>query len=131
LIVGSTADVAGKSILELEKPFIDVAGSASGVKASTLEDELYLNSLQNIASVIAFNCNVESESSQCFCSTRQKAKEMVERCLTLFDNSTSEFNAAFEGFAEACNTDTSDEGLFQRRKAIVSLLSSYAFATAR
>jgi len=131
LIVGNAAEVVGKNILELEKPFIDVEGTTSGVKASSLEDELYLNSLQTIASVIAFNCDVENESSQCFCSTKQKAKEMVERCLTLFDTSTDEFNAAFEGFSEACSADSSDEGLFKRRKAIVSLLSSYAFATSK
>lgn len=131
LIVESAEDVVGKSILELEKSFIDVAGTASGVSASTLEDELYLNSLQTIASVIAFNCDVESESSQCYCATKPKAKEMVERCLTLFDPSTDEFKAALDGFTEACGTEATDDGLFKRRKAIVSLLSSYAFATSR
>lgn len=131
LVVSKPEDVLGKSILELEKSFIDVEGTTSGVKASSLEDELYLNSLQNIASVIAFNCDVESESSQCFCSTREKAKAMVERCLTLFDSTSAEFTAAFDGFAEACSADTSDDGLLKRRKAIVSLLSSYAFATSK
>lgn len=131
LIVESAENVVGKSILELETSFIDVAGTASGVSASTLEDELYLNSLQTIASVIAFNCDVESESSQCYCATKPKAKEMVERCLTLFDPSTDEFKAALDGFAEACSAEATADGLFKRRKAIVSLLSSYAFATSR
>jgi hypothetical protein len=131
LIYGNAAEVVGKSILDLEKLFIDVEGTSSGVKASSLEDELYLNSLQTIASVIAFNCDVESESSKCFCSTKAKAREMVERCLTLFDTASDEFTAAFEGFSEACSADASDEGLLKRRKAIVSLLSSYAFATSR
>jgi len=131
LIVGNAADVVGKSILDLEKSFIDVEGTTSGVNAASLDEELYLNSLQTIASVVAFNCDVEDESSKCFCSTREKAREMVQRCLSLFDPSSVEFSEAFGGFAEACSANDSDAGLFKRRKAIVSLLSSYAFATSR
>lgn len=125
------AKVVGKSVLELEKSFIDVEGSATGVRASSLEDELYLNSLQNVASVVAFNCDVTSDSSPCFCSTSQKAEEMMMRCLTLFDPASVDFKIGLLSFAAACSGDTSEEGLLKRRKAIVSLLSSYAFATSR
>lgn len=131
LIVSKPEDVLEKSALAIEKSFIDINGTTSGVDASSLDDELYLNSLQNVASVIAYNCDVENDSSQCFCATKEKAKAMVERCLPLFEPSSEEFEAAYQGFSEACSADASDEGLFKRRQAIVSLLSSYAFATSK
>ena len=134
LISGEQATLAGKSVLDLEKKFIDVVGADAGVRADGLEDELYLNSLVTIASVAAFNCDVRSTPNNlCNCSTKSDASAMLGRCLKLFDQSSEAFQKAVDSLADAenCGAPENALGFLKRRKAITSLISSYAFATAK
>ncbi len=134
LISGEQTTLAGKSVLDLEKKFIDVVGADAGVRADGLEDELYLNSLVTIASVAAFNCDVRSSSNTfCNCSTKSDASAMLGRCLKQFDQSSEAFQKAVDGLADAenCGAPENALGFLKRRRAITSLISSYAFATAK
>ena len=134
LISGEQATLAGKSVLDLEKKFIDVVGADAGVRADGLEDELYLNSLVTIASVAAFNCDVRSTPNNlCNCSTKSDASAMLGRCLKQFDQSSEAFQKAVDSLADAenCGAPENALGFLKRRRAITSLISSYAFATAK
>jgi hypothetical protein len=134
LISGEQTTLAGKSVLDLEKKFIDVVGADAGVRADGLEDELYLNSLVTIASVAAFNCDVRSSSNTfCNCSTKSDASAMLGRCLKQFDQSSDAFQKAVDSLADAenCGAPENALGFLKRRRAITSLISSYAFATAK
>lgn len=134
LISGEQTTLAGKSLLDLEKKFIDVVGADAGVRADGLEDELYLNSLVTIASVAAFNCDVRSSSNTfCNCSTKSDASAMLGRCLKQFDQSSEAFQKAVDSLADAenCGAPENALGFLKRRRAITSLISSYAFATAK
>jgi hypothetical protein len=134
LISGEQTTLAGKSVLDLEKKFIDVVGADAGVRADGLEDELFLNSLVTIASVAAFNCDVRSSSNTlCNCSTKIDASAMLGRCLKQFDQSSEAFQKAVDSLADAenCGARENPLGFLKRRRAITSLISSYAFATAK
>lgn len=134
LISGEQTTLSGKSVLDLEKKFIDVAGADAGVRADGLEDELYLNSLVTIASVAAFHCDVRSTPNNlCNCSTKSDASAMLGRCLKQFDQSSDAFQKAVDSLADAenCGAPENALGFLKRRKAITSLISSYAFATAK
>lgn len=134
LISGEQDKLTGTSALDMEKKFIDVAGADAGVRADGLEDELYLNSLGAIASVAAFNCNVRAASNTfCNCSTKSAASAMLGRCLKQFDQSSEAFQKAVDSLADAENCGAPEDalGLLKRRRAITSLISSYAFATAK
>lgn len=134
LISGEQTTLSGKSVLDLEKKFIDVAGADAGVRADGLEDELYLNSLVTIASVAAFHCDVRSTPNNlCNCSTKSDASAMLGRCLKQFDQSSDAFQKAVDSFADAenCGAPENALGFLKRRRAITSLISSYAFATAK
>lgn len=123
-LIGGSMSV-GTDILESQKLFIDSSGSGTGLKADSIEDEGYLNSLLTVASVAAFNCDLNSQ--YCKCSTETDATAMLERCLPLFDPTTAEFKNAAKTLASSENCGSSD--LVQKRKAITSVISSYAFAT--
>jgi hypothetical protein len=59
---------------------------------------------------------------------------MLQRCLPQFDPNTDAFKDTLEKLAsvENCGApESSADGLLKRRRAIASLLSSYAFATAK
>jgi hypothetical protein len=134
LISGVQTTLIGQSVLGPERKFIDVAGADAGVRADGLEDELYLNSLVTIASVAAFNCDVRSTPNNlCNCSTKSDASAMLGRCLKLFDQSSEAFQKAVDSLADAenCGAPENALGFLKRRKAITSLISSYAFATAK
>jgi len=135
LLQDSTTSKVDKNIIDLERGFLDSASVAStGTYADTLEDTVYLNSLLTIASVAAFNCDVRAASNtNCNCSTRETASAMLQRCLPLFDPSTDAFKDALDKLSsvENCGAPETVDGLLKRRRAIASLLSSYAFATAK
>jgi hypothetical protein len=136
LLQDSTTSKVDKNIVELERGFLDSSSVAStGTYADTLEDAVYLNSLLTVASVAAFNCDVRSASNtNCNCSTQAAASAMLQRCLPQFDPNTDAFKDTLEKLAsvENCGApESSADGLLKRRRAIASLLSSYAFATAK
>ena len=127
----------GKNILDVEKEFLDIEANRTGVAPDTLEDELYLKALINAANVAAFNCDVKSPSSKCYCSGKVEAEQMLKRCLPLFAPNTQQYQDALNAFSAAENcgaqpANASDVAYLEKRRiAIASLLSSYAFATAK
>ncbi len=124
----------GQSILDAEKSYLQVDATRTGLTADSLEDEIYLKSLVTVASVAAFNCDVQNVNSNCYCADQKSAERMLARCLPQFSPNTAEFKAAVEGLYSPENCGASidtQEGFKKRRRAIAALLSSYAFATAK
>lgn len=117
------------SILTLEREYLETSKSRTSTSSDTLEDEVYLNSLLTIANVAAFNCDVDNETSPCYCSTTSAASKLLQRCLPLFSPDSEAFKAALASMTSAENCGSREP--INRRKAIASLLSSYAFATAK
>lgn len=122
-----TQYVAGDDILEKERGnMVDTeTGSRTGIAADALTDT-YLRSLETVANVVAHNCSLEKE--ECKCQTTDLARAMLTRCLPGLDPETKEMNEAAEMLGLVC---AETEGAKGMRKAIASMLSSYAFASAR
>lgn len=132
LLNDDSAKSTGKDILEVEAQYLEAPASTLDVRATGLEDLSFLNALKNVSFVVAFNCNVasgNSETPKCTCSTPEEARSLLERCLPLLDPATEKFNKAVEVLASKENCGSDD--FFNRRRAIASLISSYAFATSR
>lgn len=132
MVVADRSTVVNKDILELQKQYLYSPGSSTSVRATAIEDEIFLNALQTVAFVAAFNCDVRDSTTstpRCVCSSETTARAMLERCLPLFDPATQAFSDAVRSLSSTDNCGSSD--LFNRRRAIASLLSSYAFATSR
>lgn len=118
-----------KSILELEREYLEVTTGRTSTYADTLEDEIYLKSLLTVANVAAFNCDVESPNSRCYCATRESASSLLKRCLPQFSPESEAFQNVLNEMVSKDNCGS--EKAIDRRKAIASLLSSYAFAMAK
>lgn len=118
--------VAGDDILEKEKRnLVDTStGARTGIAADSLTDT-YLRSLETIANVVAHNCT--PDKPECQCATKDQAREMLTRCLPGLDPETKEMDEAAEMMGLVC----ADNGPKGMRKAIASMLSSYAFAASR
>lgn len=128
------AAAVGKSVLEVEGEFLDIGSTRTGLRADSLEDEIYLKSLVTVASVVAFNCDVNDPSSNCYCADEVSAKQMLARCLPQFSPASEAYQSAIKELysAENCGApDSTDDGLKRRRRAVAALLSSYAFATSK
>jgi|GEM_PF-4010317 len=97
--------------------------SRAGTGADQISDS-YLRSLSIIANVVAHNCDV---NGQCDCSSREKAAEMVKRCFPQLDPASTRVKKTTDLLTSACSSPLS----LPRRKAVASMLSSYAFASAR
>lgn len=97
--------------------------SRAGTGADGLTDS-YLRAITTIANVVAHNCDVEGA---CDCSSTKKAEDIVRKCFPGFSPGTTQTKIAVTELAQSC----SGSALLQRRKAIASMLSSYAFASAR
>lgn len=114
-------------VLEVEKD--NMVDTASGVRAGIAADSLtdtYLRALETVANVVAHNCSLDKE--ECKCQTKTLARDMLVRCLPGLDPETKEMDEAAEMLGLVCSEE---EGVKGMRKAIASLLSSYAFASAR
>lgn len=135
LLQDTATSKVNQNIISLERVYLDaISTGTTGTNADSLEDVVYLNSLLTVASVAAFNCDVRAASNtNCNCSTRDAATAMLQRCLPLFDPSSASFRDAVERLSstENCGAPETAAGLMNRRRAIASLISSYAFATAR
>lgn len=128
------ASSVGKSVLDVEGEFLDIGSTRTGLRADSLEDEIYLKSLVTVASVVAFNCDVKDPSSNCYCADEVSAKQMLARCLPQFSPASEAYQSAIKELysAENCGApDSTDDGLKRRRRAVAALLSSYAFATSK
>ncbi|MEN9809671.1 MAG: hypothetical protein RLZZ488_1238 [Pseudomonadota bacterium] len=128
------AAAVGKSVLDVEGEFLDIGSTRTGLRADSLEDEIYLKSLVTVASVVAFNCDVKDPSSNCYCADEISAKQMLARCLPQFSPASEAYQSAIKELysAENCGApDSTEDGLKRRRRAVAALLSSYAFATSK
>ena len=115
----------GGDIIDIEAPNLYDPSKAS--RASTGADQItdsYLRALTVIADVVAHNCDT---SGECDCSTEAKAQAMVKRCFPGYDPASSRVVQISTLLVQACSTPNHT----QRRQAIASMLSSYAFASAR
>jgi hypothetical protein len=119
--------VIGSDILDIEKSNLEgrqegtrTVATADGIE----ESDSYLRSLGIVADVVAHNCDFTT--SNCKCSTEETALAMLQRCLPNVDPSTIQFKDVAASFSKTCSA-----GEYQNRKAIASLISSYAFAQAR
>ncbi len=123
----STVYTAGDDVLDVERD--NMVDTSSGVRAGIAADSLtdtYLRSLETVANVISHNCSLDKD--ECKCQTKDLARDMLARCLPGLDPETKEMDEAAEMLGLVCSEE---EGVKGMRKAIASLLSSYAFASAR
>lgn len=116
---------AGDDIVEKErKNLVDFStGNRTGITSDGLTDT-YLRSLETIANVVAHYC--DSSVEVCKCGTKEEARVVLERCLPGIDPESDKIDYASLLIYEECKEG--DSGV---RRAIASLLSSYAFASAR
>ncbi|MEN9825134.1 MAG: hypothetical protein RI953_879 [Pseudomonadota bacterium] len=124
----------GKEVLEVERDFLDVGATRTGLRADSIEDDIYLKSLVTVASVAAFNCRVDDQYSNCYCADKMSAERMVARCMPQFAPTSDAYQAAVQELYSVNNCGApgnTDDGLKKRRRAIAALLSSYSFATSR
>jgi hypothetical protein len=123
--------VAGNSILATETyNLVDVSTAGrTSVAADGLTDT-YLRSLEIVANVVAHHCNLSDHAELCQCDSPSAARKLVERCLPGFDPNSPSMDDSINFIYEKCveNPNKLSEGM---RRAIASLLSSYAFAAAR
>lgn len=112
----------GADVLELEGAFLLDPDRAERFAADA--DSLsapYLRALENVANVVAHNCDLRSKN--CSCGTAEAAREMTRRCLPAFQPDAAAMAAATEALETTCSA-----GAAGARKAIASLVASYAFA---
>ncbi len=113
---------AGADVLDLEGAFLLDPDRAERFAADA--DSLsapFLRALENVANVVAHNCDLRTKS--CSCGTLEAAREMARRCLPAFKPDEAAMVAAIEALATTCSA-----GAAGARKAIASLVASYAFA---
>jgi hypothetical protein len=115
----------GDDIIDKERnSLVDFSlGNRTGISSDSLTDT-YLRSLETIANVVSHYCDANVEV--CKCGTKDEAKVVLQRCLPGIDPNSEKIDYASLLIYEECK-----EGNSGVRKAIASLLSSYAFASAR
>ncbi len=116
---------AGDDIIDKERGNLVDLGSTgrTSVTADGLTDT-YLRSLETVANVVAHHCT--PETPECRCGTKDQAKVMLARCLPGLDPETKEMDEAAEMLGLVCS-----DGPKGMRKAIASMIASYAFAASR
>ncbi|NBW81004.1 hypothetical protein EBR21_04545, partial [bacterium] len=95
----------GKEVLDVERDFLDVVATRSGLRADNIEDDIYLKSLVTVASVVAFNCKVDDQNSysNCYCADKMSAEKMVARCLPQFAPTSDAYQAAVQELSSVNN----------------------------
>lgn len=115
----------GDDIVDAEQG--SLVNPESGVRTSVVADSLtdtYLRSLVLIGDVVAHNCSISNPL--CVCDTAAAAKDMLLRCAPSLDPSSQQVNDAAVMLGLICA-----EGPSGMRRAVSSIISSYAFALAR
>jgi hypothetical protein len=116
----------GNSILSLEAKNLfepnDVSRTSTGSDGIT---DTYLRALEVVGDVVAHNCDFNNP--YCQCNTAESAKSMMKRCLPNLSPEGTAMIEATNVLFETCKSDKLED----RRKAISSLIGSYAFAAAR
>lgn len=123
-LLGSSYQV-GDDIIEKErKNLVDFStGNRTGITSDGLTDT-YLRSLETIANVVAHYCDANVDV--CKCGTKEEARVVLERCLPGINPESDKMDYASLLISEECK-----EGDAGVRRAIASLIASYAFASAR
>jgi len=116
---------AGDDIIDKEAPnMVDLsAGARTNITGDSLTDT-YLRSLETIGNVIAHNCSTTNPN--CQCGTKGEALAMMTRCFPGLDPSTANMADTAALLGAICSS-----GIDGMRKAVSSMISSYAFAVAR
>lgn len=118
---------AGDDIIDAEKS--SIVDPERGVRSAAAADGLtdtYLRALSLIGDVVAHNCDAKT-NLLCKCETAPEALEMLARCVPSIDPKTDEARDASLMLSSVC----SEGGGSGMRRAVSSLLSSYAFGLAR
>jgi len=117
--------VAGDDIIVKESGnLVDFSnGSRTSNSADSLTDT-YLRSLETIGNVIAHNCTLNNPN--CQCANQEQALAMMSRCFPGLNPKSAEMADTANLFGAICN-----DGNNGMRKAVSSLIASYAFATSR
>jgi len=103
---------------------LDIDGDLAGTRFSTRADQLsvtYLGAATSIADVVAENCTPTDE--KCKCGSLESAKLLMARCLPSINPESEGFVTNAEFFAKSCQENP--------KKAIASLIASYAFLISR
>ena len=117
--------IAGSDIIEVEKSsLVDPDRSARSAVAADGLTDTYLRSLALIGDVVAHNCS--ASNPLCACETEELAVEMISRCVPTLDPKSSALKEAAQMLTSVCS-----QGGSGMRRAVSSLLSSYAFGLAR
>jgi hypothetical protein len=124
-LLPTDANKEGADIVDVERTnLVDLSHSSRTSIASDSLTDTYLRSMEIIANVVAFNC--DASKKECSCGTKELAQEMLTRCLPSLDPHTKEMEEAATMLGNVCKKG--DSGM---RKAIASMIASYAFAAAR
>jgi hypothetical protein len=99
-----------------------ISRTATGADGVT---DTYLRALEVVADVVAHNCDLNNP--YCQCHTEESAKNMIKRCLPYLSPESEEIKTGSKLLFDVCKSSVLED----RRKAISSLVSSYAFAIAR
>ena len=117
---------AADDIIDNEKAqLLDLNGGVRTNPANDALTDTYLRAVETVSNVIAHNCSLSNPS--CKCATPDKALAMLSRCLPGLNPGTVEMADTAGLLAAVC----ADGGASGMRKAIASLISSYAFIVAR
>jgi len=125
LFLLATQYKAGDDIIDKEAPnMVDLsAGARTNITGDSLTDT-YLRSLETIGNVIAHNCSTTNPN--CQCGTKVEALAMMSRCFPGLDPRTPDMADSAALLGAICGS-----GIDGMRKAVSSMISSYAFAVAR
>jgi hypothetical protein len=123
--LGSSDFKVGEDILDAEsKSLVDLEYGQRSTIVGDGATATYLRSLALVADVVAHNCT--PDDPKCKCATREDANAMLNRCVPALDPNSEGFKAGVEMMYYVCA-----ENAFGMRKAVSSLISSYAFGMAR
>lgn len=124
-LLPTPANAIGNDIIDVERGnLVDLTNSSRTAVAGDSLTDTYLRALETIANVVAHNCTADKK--ECECGSKKKARAMLSRCLPSLDPETKEMDEASSMLGTICAKD--ERGM---RKAIASMIASYAFAGAR
>lgn len=111
----------------LETEAANLNDVAQGIRTTVSSDSLsdrYLRALEMVGQVVAHRCRLDDPL--CDCTTEAKAKDMILRCMPTLEVEESTVQEAAQKMSAQCI-----QSPLEHRKAIASLVSSYAFAVRR
>lgn len=85
----------------------------------------YMGALATVADVVAWNCNFNSPDSRCDCSTEEKAKQILQRCIPAY--SDADVGPLAGKFAAECSV----ADVAKKREILAAFIASATFAELR